>query len=70
MQVITHQFITFGCDHGELECAGRAVFMNVGGSLLWFLFFCIRKDPKCSLQLMWFTSNKAQRNINFNSSNG
>ena len=33
MQVITHQFITFGCDHGELECVGRLVFMNVGGSL-------------------------------------
>lgn len=31
MQVITHQFITFGCDHGELECAGRLVFMNIGG---------------------------------------
>ena len=38
MQVITHQLITFGCDHGELECAGRLVFMNVGESLLRALF--------------------------------
>ena len=30
---ITHQFITFGCDRGELECAGRLVFMHEGGSL-------------------------------------
>ncbi len=33
MQVITHQFITFGCDHGELECVGRLVFINIGDGL-------------------------------------
>ena len=33
MQVITHQFITFGCDHGELECVVRLVVINVGDGL-------------------------------------
>ncbi len=36
MQVITHQFITFGCDHGDLECVGRLVFINLAeGFALW-----------------------------------
>ncbi len=35
MQVITHQFITFGCDHGELEYVGRLVcfFLRVGNQM-------------------------------------
>ena len=50
MQVITHQFITFGCDHGGLECVGRLLFMNEGGS---FLISCISilKKITCLLVL-------------------
>jgi len=32
--VIAHQIITFGCDHGELECVVRLVYkieLNLNG---------------------------------------